>query len=75
MKKSLRRPVRRYAAMTEYIIILALVAVGSIAVFNIFGDQIRSVIGNSSNQMAGKSTSLEAKDVEESDVQRSIGDF
>jgi Flp pilus assembly pilin Flp len=54
MKNSMSQIKKRYAAMTEYIIILALVAIGSIAVFNIFGDQIRSVVGASAQQMSGE---------------------
>jgi Flp pilus assembly pilin Flp len=76
MKTSLRRPVRRYAAMTEYIIILALVAVGSIAVFNIFGDQIRSVIGASSKQMAGDSSAQNTSQGDpDSEVSKSLNNF
>ncbi|MBF0198562.1 MAG: hypothetical protein HQL32_12670 [Planctomycetes bacterium] len=64
------------AAMTEYIIILALVAIGSIAVFNIFGDQIRSVIGASAEQMAGKEVNPEdmTDDVDDA-IEKSLGEF
>jgi Flp pilus assembly pilin Flp len=78
MKKVYRSPIqRRYAAMTEYIIILALVAIGSIAVFNIFGDQIRSVIGASAKQMAGDSSADPTDQTSgvDGEVSKSIGDF
>ena len=47
------RLAKRYAAMTEYIIILALVAIGSIAIFTLFGDQIRNIIGHSTKRLGG----------------------
>ena len=55
MKKAYTsRLTKRYVAMTEYIIILALVAVGSIAIFTLFGDQIRNVIGDSTKVLSGQ---------------------
>lgn len=56
MKKTTMIIKKRYAAMTEYIIILALVAVGSIAIFQMFGGQIRSVVGNAAREMEGNDT-------------------
>jgi Flp pilus assembly pilin Flp len=50
---------KRYAGMAEYIIILALVAIGSIAVFQMFGNQIRALIGASTEQLAGEDTQAE----------------
>ena len=63
--------------MAEYIIILALVAVGSIAVFQIFGNQIRSVIGASAKQMSGDS-SAQAADKTGSvsgEIDKDLGNF
>ena len=39
--------------MTEYIIIVALVAIASIAVVTLFGDQVRSLFAASKDQLAG----------------------
>jgi Flp pilus assembly pilin Flp len=76
MKTSTKKPVRRYAAMTEYIIILALVAIGSIAIFNIFGDQIRNVVGASSKQMGGDSSAQnEMVGDPDSEVSKSLDSF
>jgi Flp pilus assembly pilin Flp len=76
-KTSHSRLVKRYAAMTEYIIILALVAVGSIAIFTLFGDQIRSVIGNATHEMSGDASTEENVDsaTVHDAVSKSIGDF
>ncbi len=42
--------------MTEYIIIVALIAVASIAVVTIFSNQIRSLFAGSAKQLAGDDT-------------------
>jgi pilus assembly protein Flp/PilA len=39
--------------MTEYIIIVALIAIAAIGVVSLFGDNIRAVFGTSSNALAG----------------------
>ena len=43
--------------MTEYIIIVALVAIASIAVVTIFGDQIRSMFSDSVQELKGEQAS------------------
>lgn len=44
---------RKGQSTAEYIIIVALVAIGSIAILTIFGNQLREVFRASSEQMAG----------------------
>ena len=39
--------------MTEYIIIVALIAIASIAVVTIFSNQIRALFGGAAEQLAG----------------------
>lgn len=53
------RPTRRQRGqgMTEYIIIVALIAIGTIAVVTAFGDNIRALFGASANAMIGQSSS------------------
>jgi Flp pilus assembly pilin Flp len=48
-----RRKARSGQTTAEYAIIVALVAVCSIAVIMIFGDQIRSLFGAESQQLGG----------------------
>ena len=39
--------------MTEYIIIVALIAISAIAVYNIFGDTVRGQVGNMASELGG----------------------
>lgn len=40
--------------MTEYIIIVALIAIVAITVFNIFGDTVRGQVGNMAAELGGQ---------------------
>jgi len=40
--------------MTEYIIIVALIAIAAIPVYSIFGDVLRSQVGGMAQELAGK---------------------
>ena len=51
--------------LTEYIIIVALVAIGAIGVVSLFGDNIRALFATSANALAG-SEKAEAKTCEAS---------
>jgi pilus assembly protein Flp/PilA len=44
---------RRGQGMTEYIIIVALIAIAAIGVVSLFGDNIRALFGTSANALAG----------------------
>ncbi len=52
--KQLRKA--RGQGMTEYIIIVALIAIATIAVIMLFGDNIRKLFGASAASLAGNST-------------------
>ena len=70
------RLAKRYAAMTEYIIILALVAIGSIAIFTLFGDQIRNVIGDSTKELGGtKIDSHTGVNVSDTELKKDMSNF
>ncbi len=49
-------------ALTEYILIVAMVAIASIAIIGIWGNQIRDLFATSSDQLGGGSKSIELKD-------------
>jgi len=49
-----RRTVRRGQGMTEYIIIVALIAIASIGVITLFGDNIRKLFGAAVDAIAGE---------------------
>jgi pilus assembly protein Flp/PilA len=53
-RKHLRKS--RGQGMTEYIIIVALIAIAAIAVVMLFGDNIRKLFGASSAALAGNSS-------------------
>src|ERR1700693_2252305 len=59
VKKLIRklRATRRGQGMTEYIIIVALIAIAAIAVITLFGDNIRQLFGASANALGGNTTS------------------
>lgn len=52
----MRSKKQRGQGMTEYIIIVALVAIATIAVITAFGDNIRALFGASANAMIGQSS-------------------
>ncbi len=45
---------RRGQGMTEYIIIVALIAIAAIGVVSLFGDNIRALFATSANALAGE---------------------
>ena len=51
MKKNVSK--RRGQGMTEYIIIVALIAIAAIGVVTLFGDNIRKLFGMSADAIAG----------------------
>jgi len=56
MKKELTRSLRNEAGqgMTEYIIIVALIAIAAIGVVTLFGDNIRDMFGASAQALSGQ---------------------
>lgn len=53
---------RRYKAgqgMTEYIIILAIIAIGAILIIGLFGKQIKATFGKSTSAMSGNQAAVD----------------
>lgn len=48
--------------MTEYIIIVALIAIAAIAAYSFFGDTLRNQVGGMASEMAGQSGGTAVKD-------------
>lgn len=46
--------------MTEYIIIVALIAIAAISVYGLFGDTIREQMGIMTEELAGKDSTIKA---------------
>ena len=61
--------------MTEYIIIVALVAIASIAVVTIFGNQIRSLFSASTLQLQGQDVNPSAAGDPTGEVDKKINSF
>lgn len=66
--------------MTEYIIIVALIAIAAIVVYNLFGDTVRGQVGDMAAELSGgaadqsaaaKATAAQGED----DVKYELGDF
>ncbi len=73
MPQSVRR--RSGQGMTEYIIIVALVAVSSIAVVTIFGDQVRELFSASTQNLQNKPVDPQAVADPSGEVKKSINNF
>lgn len=65
------------AALTEYILIIALVAIASIAVLTIFGDQVRAVFSSSARQLSGDDVegSTDVSGGAEGEVRKTLENF
>lgn len=57
--KGASRRKQRGQGMTEYIIIVALIAIGTIALVTAFGDNLRALFGASTNALVGQETSVQ----------------
>lgn len=55
MQQSKQRTKQRGQSMTEYIIIVALIAVGAIAVFQLFGNTVREQTAGMAQELSGQS--------------------
>ncbi len=62
-RKQLRKA--RGQGMTEYIIIVALIAIAAIGVITLFGDNIRKLFGASAQALAGQDDIANPGDAEE----------
>ncbi len=57
MQKILSKKKQLGQGMTEYIIIVALIAVAAIAVYNLFGDTVRGQVGDMAAELGGGTSS------------------
>jgi len=76
--RNMKNKRQRGQGMTEYIIIVALIAIGAIFVVTVFGDNIRALFGSSANALQGQSTStqdLGGNEVGEDDIKRDLKTF
>ena len=66
---------RRGIAMTEYLIILAIIAVSAIAVVGLFGQQIKSAFIRNSARMRGEAGTVNTEEVGKSGVDTKANDM
>ena len=59
-KTTIRRNARRGQGMTEYIIIVALIAIAAIGIITLFGDNIRRLFAMSADSLAGNDSVAQA---------------
>ncbi len=73
-KKQLRKA--RGQGMTEYIIIVALIAIAAIGVITLFGDNIRKLFGMSADALAGNdNVSMRAQSSNNTLEQKKMANF
>jgi len=77
MEKSNTGRNRKGQGLTEYIIIVALIAIAAIGVVNIFGNQIRNQFATIVASMSGSSLTVEslADDAKGQTTQRTLKDY
>ncbi len=72
-KKQLRKA--RGQGMTEYIIIVALIAIAAVGVVTVFGNNIRALFGASAGVLAGKDQKNKAKAAPAGTLKKNISNF
>lgn len=66
---------RKGQGATEYVIILVLVAIASISVITVFGDQLRELFSVATKRLQGDSTTQPQQFDASADVQRKLDNF
>jgi pilus assembly protein Flp/PilA len=63
--------------MTEYIIIIALIAIAAIGAFTFFGDGLKETVGTVTEELTGKDSTITQSDKgdERISTTRDMGDF
>ncbi len=71
-----KRNVRRGQGMTEYIIVVALIAIAAIGIITLFGNNIRRLFGASAEALAGAETVENTGQTADTQLQRkSLSNF
>lgn len=74
-KKNFRKA-RRGQGMTEYIIIVALIAIAAIGVITLFGDNLRQLFASSAEALAGNDTvANNGSTASQSTVKKNLSNF
>lgn len=70
-----KKVARKGQTTTEYVIILGLVALGSIAVILLFGNQVRALFGSGTRKIAGQDTQVDTSHADESEESEEVEDM
>jgi len=71
----LKRTARKGQTTTEYVIILGLVALGSIGVILLFGNQIRALFSSGTRRMAGEDATVDTSYAADADDAADVEDM
>lgn len=66
---------KRGQAMTEYIIIVVIIAVAALAIFGLFGDRIRALVGGATEELGGDADSVQTAVGSEGDSLQKLKDL
>ncbi|MFP4176700.1 MAG: Flp family type IVb pilin [Candidatus Brocadiia bacterium] len=75
LRRWIKKMARRGQTTSEYVIILGLVALGSIAVVLLFGNQVRALFGAGTRKMAGEEAEVDTTHADESEDAEDVDDL
>ena len=78
MKATAKKMIRknRGQGMTEYIIIVALIAIAAIGVITLFGDNVRQLFASSAEALAGNDTVInQGQTAQQGTVKKNLSNF
>lgn len=61
--------------MTEYIIIIALIAIAAIGAFTFFGDGLKTTVGNVTTELTGGDATVSGQTLDSAQLGRDMSDF
>ena len=61
--------------MTEYIIIIALIAIAAIGAFTFFGDGLKTTVGNVTTELTGGDATVSGQTLDSAQLNRDMSDF
>ncbi len=66
---------KRGQGMTEYIIVIAIIAIGAILIIGVFGKQIKSTFGRISKALSGEEEAAATVDIGDVTERDTLGNF
>ncbi|MFW6456687.1 MAG: Flp family type IVb pilin [Planctomycetota bacterium] len=75
LRQWIKKMARKGQTTTEYVIILGLVALGSIAVILLFGNQVRALFGSGTRKLAGEDSQVDTSYSDESEEAEEVDDL